>query len=272
MYSGKIVSYKTIMDKQMRDWGFDIDDEQGLEWLAEFMAHTNVGITLENKIAYIHVCDGRSDLPCDLHKLEQVARVDCVETLEEAECGQGTIVPMRWTTDNFHMRYHRDDRDYTTESRETYTVGQNFIFPSFSEGFLALAYAAIPTDEEGYPTIPAEQQWLEAASHELAWKAARKRWIQDALAPQKYAEITKERDWYFAQAVNHSKQWHNVDDAESQKNAHVRTIPKIDDHASFFDNMQLTEQRRFRVKNSSGRSTSSGKQTQSPSNLASNND
>jgi hypothetical protein len=271
MYSGKIVSYKTIMDKQMRDWGFDIDDEQGLEWLAEFMAHTNVGITLENKIAYIHVCDGRSDLPCDLHKLEQVARVDCVETLEEAECGQGTIVPMRWTTDNFHMRYHRDDRDYTTESRETYTVGQNFIFPSFSEGFLALAYAAIPTDEEGYPTIPAEQQWLEAASHELAWKAARKRWIQDALAPQKYAEITKERDWYFAQAVNHSKQWHNVDDAESQKNAHVRTIPKIDDHASFFANMQLPEQRRFRVKNSSGRSTSSGKQTQSPSNLASNN-
>jgi hypothetical protein len=65
MYSGKTVSYRAIMDKQMRDWGFEIDDEQGLEWLAEFMAHTNVGITMDNKIGYVHVCDGRADLPCE---------------------------------------------------------------------------------------------------------------------------------------------------------------------------------------------------------------
>jgi hypothetical protein len=32
MYSGKTVSYKAIMDKQMRDWGFEIDDEQGLDY------------------------------------------------------------------------------------------------------------------------------------------------------------------------------------------------------------------------------------------------
>ena len=267
MYSGKTVSYKAIMDKQMRDWGFEIDDEQGLEWLAEFMAHTNVGVTMDNKVGYVHVCDGRADLPCDLHKIEQVAKVEHA-TFEEAKCGEGSIIPMRWSTDNFHKRYHRDDRDYTTESRETYTVGQGFIFPSFSEGILAIAYTAIPTDEDGYPTIPAEQQWMEAASHELAWKAARRRWIQDALAPQKYAEITKERDWYFAQAVNHAKQWHNVDDAESQKNAHVRTIPKIDDHASFFANMQLPEQRRYRIKSTGQAVVNPGKQTQSPSNLA----
>ena len=251
----------------MRDWGFEIDDEQGLEWLAEFMAHTNVGVTMDNKVGYVHVCDGRADLPCDLHKIEQVAKVEHA-TFEEAKCGEGSIIPMRWSTDNFHKRYHRDDRDYTTESRETYTVGQGFIFPSFSEGILAIAYTAIPTDEDGYPTIPAEQQWMEAASHELAWKAARRRWMQDALAPQKYAEIAKERDWYFAQAVNHAKQWHNVDDAESQKNAHVRTIPKIDDHASFFANMQLPEQRRYRIKSTGQAVVNPGKQTQSPSNLA----
>jgi hypothetical protein len=130
-----------------------------------------------------------------------------------------------------------------------------------------MAYDAIPTDECGYPMIPAEQQWLEAASHELAWKAARKRWIQDSLAGDKYGEIQKERDWYFAQAVNHAKQWHNTDDAESQKNAHVRTIPDIQAHASFFANLQLPEQRNFRDKKHLTYTTVA-KTTQSPSNLA----
>jgi hypothetical protein len=268
MYAGKMVTYKAIMDKQIRDWGFEIADEQGLEWLAEFMAHTNVGVVMSKQIAYVNVCDGRADLPYDLHKLEQVAYVHDVETLDEAECGEGRLIPMRWATDHFHTRYHKDDRDYTTESTHTYTVGEGFIFTSFSEGFLAIAYDAIPTNEEGDILIPAEQQWLEAASHELAWKAARKRWVQDALAPQKYAEIQKERDWYFAQAVNHAKQWHNVDHAESVKNSHVRTIPDMQAHTSFFANFQLPEQRNFRAKGGSGTSTYPGRITQSRSNIA----
>jgi len=267
MYAGKMVSYKTIMDKQLRDWGFEIDDEQGLEWLAEFMAHTNVGVVMSQQIAYIPICDGRGELPYDLHKIVQVAYLDDVISLEEAECGKGHLCPMRWSSDHFHTRYHKDERDYTTESIHTYTVSNNSIFTSFSEGYVAMAYEAIPTDEHGDIVIPAEQQWLEAASHELAWKAARKRWIQDALAPQKYAEIQKERDWYFAQAVNHAKQWHNVDHAESVKNSHVRTIPDLQAHASFFANFQLPEQRKFREKTSGG-SIYPGRIVQSPSNIA----
>ena len=246
MYAGKMVTYKAIMDKQLRDFGFEIDDEQGLEWLAEFMAHTNVGCVMTPRVAYIPICDGRGDLPFDLYKLETVAYLDCIENLSEAECGKGRFTPMRWASDKFHTRYHKDSRDYTSESNNTYTVSDNCIFTSFTEGFVAMSYEAIPTDECGDIMIPAEQQWLEAATHELAWKAARKRWLQDALADKKYQIIERDRDWYFAQAVNHSKQWHNVDHAESVKNATVRTIPDIQAHASFFANFQLPEQRHFR--------------------------
>jgi len=267
MYAGKMVTYKAIMDKQIRDWGFEIDDEQGLEWVAEFMAHTNVGCVMSAMIAYIPICDGRGDLPYDLHKLETVAHLTDITSLQEAECGGGTMHPMRWATDKFHARYHKDSRDYTTQSTDTYTVSENSIFPSFSEGFIAMAYEAIPTDNCGDILIPAEQQWLEAASHELAWKAARKKWVVDALADKKYHEIKTERDWYFAQAVNHAKQWHNVDHAESVKNSHVRTIPDLQAHASFFANFQLPEQRNFR---GSGNGTYSTipRTTQSPNNLA----
>lgn len=250
MYAGKTVSYKGILDKVIRDFGFnyDIHEEEGVEWLAEFMAHTNVGVVMEEKIAYIHVCDGRGDLPFDLHKIGQTAHIVGIATLEEAECGKGRMYPMRWKTDYFHKRYHIDNRDYTTESRETYTVGQGYIFPSFNEGFLAMSYSAIPTDDCGYPTIPAEQQWMEAGAHYIAHKIARKLWLRNELAGDKYQIIERDRDWYFAQAVNHAKQWNGVDEAESVKNSVVRTIPDIQAHASFFANMQLPEQRKFRPK------------------------
>lgn len=250
MHSGNTVSYKTIIDKVIRDFGFnyEINEEEGTEWLAEFMAHTNSGVVMEAKIAYIEVCDGRGDLPFDLHRIKQTAHLEGITTLEEAECGKGKMFPMRWATDNFHTRYHKDNRDYTTESRETYTVGQGFIFPSFDKGFLAMAYEGIPTDDCGYPTIPAEQQWLEASAHYIAHKVARKLWMRNELTGDKYQVIERDRDWYFAQAVNHSKQWNGVDEAETVKNSWVRTIPSLQDHSNFFANMQLPEMRKFRPK------------------------
>ena len=135
MYSGQHVSYKAILDKVIRDFGFnyDVQEEEGVEWLAEFMAHTNVGVTMVEQIAYVPICDGRGDLPFDLYKIGQVAEIQGVTSVEDAECGHGRMFPMRWKTDYFHKRYHKDDRDYTSQSAETYTVGQGYIFTSFSE-------------------------------------------------------------------------------------------------------------------------------------------
>jgi hypothetical protein len=250
MHAGKTVSYKAILDKTIRDFGFnyDIKEEEGIEWLAEFMAHTNVGVTMEERIAYIEICDGRGDLPFDLYKIGQVAHIVGIETLEEAECGHGTLYPMRWKTDYFHKRYHLDNRDYTTESRETYTVGQGYIFPSMAKGFVAMSYSAIPTDDCGYPTIPAEQQWMEAGAHYIAHRIARKLWLRNELSGDKFQIIERDKEWYFAQAVNHAKQWNGVDEAETVKNSVLRTIPDVQAHASFFANMQLPEQRKFRPK------------------------
>lgn len=250
MYSGKVFSYKHIIDKVHRDFGFnyDINEEEGAEWLAEFMAHTNVGIVLEKKLAGIKITDGRGCLPTDLHKIIQTACVQGVCSVEEIVCGKGQKLPMRWSTDSFHAKYHVNNCDYLCDSMLTYTVGQNFIFPSFPVGFILLAYDAIPTDEEGYPTIPSEQQWLEGATYFIAHRIARKLWIRNEITSDKYQIIERDKEWYFAQAVNHAKQWNGVDQAETVKNSHVRTIPSLQDHNTFFANMQFPEQRYFRPK------------------------
>jgi hypothetical protein len=254
MHAGKTVSYKAILDKVIRDFGFnyDIQEEEGVEWLAEVMAHTNVAVTMVEKIEYIQICDGRGDLPFDLYKIGQTAHIEGVNTIEEAQCGEGQMYPMRWKTDYFHKRYHHDTRDYTTEGRETYTVGQGYIFPSFDKGFVAMSYSAIPTDDCGYPTIPAEQEWLEGAAHYVAHRIGRKLWLRGELSNDKMQYIERDKEWYFAQAVSHAKQWNGVDEAETVKNSVVRTIPDLQAHASFFANMQLPEQRKFRPKAGTG--------------------
>lgn len=273
MYSGNTVSYKVIVNKLFRDFPFDekFNDEEVLEWLAEFMAHTNSGVVMASKIEYIDIVDGRGMLPSDLHKIKQTASVSGVANAEDAKCtGRGILNAMRWSTDNFHKQYHCDTRDYTSESSNTYTVGQGFVFPSFSKGVVAIAYEAIPTDDEGYPTIPAEQQWLEGATHYVAHKIARKMWFQGTLTSDKYQIIERDRDWYFAQAVNHSKQLNGVDDAESFKNQLVRTIPTIQDHSSFFANMQIPEQRYFKgATNTNFAQLAGGSTAATPSSIAS---
>jgi hypothetical protein len=249
MYSVNVVSYKAIIDKVFRDFGWEVVEEEGVEWLAEFMAHTNVGVVMTPMLGFIHIKDGRGDLPYDLHKLEATGLLYGCTSLEQAACyNLDQALPMRWATDKFHAKYHKSQRDYFCRSAITYTVGQGYIFPSFQEGFVVIAYDAIPTDDCGYPTIPAEQQWLEAASTFIGRKLAFKMYMRNEITDSKFRTIDQERDWYFAQAVNHAKQWQNVDEAESVKNSVVRTIPSLQDHNTFFANMQMPEQRNFRPK------------------------
>lgn len=268
-YTGNVVSYQAIVDKQISEFGFEVDDAQAIEWLTEFMAHTKTAMVMRKETRYVLICDGRGDLPFDIYKIVQSVLVDGVNTLEEAACGEGIYTPMRWSTDHFHDRYHKDDRDYTTESAHTYTVDNGFIFPSFSTGVMAIACEIIPTDENGAPLIPGDQSWLEAAAHYLAYKAARKRWFEDTLSDKKFLLIERDKEWYFAQAVNSAKLDQNVDQAESFKNSYIRTIPDLQAHSSMFANFQLPEERQFRDKSSRSFSTPSTV-TQSKSNLSSN--
>jgi len=263
MLSGNYVSYETIVAKVNRYFGFyeQYSDEDALEWLSDFMAHTNVPKVLDDKIKYIKVENGRAKLPNDMHLIRSVATVRGVNSVDEAECGEGMLDPMRWATDTFHMRYHCDDRDYTSSAQDTYTLNKGFIFPSFSEGILAISYKAIPVDDCGYPLIPSDEQWQKAAAYEIGYNIARKLLIKEEISAGVYQIIERDRDWYFAQAVNYSKVSMPLDEMESFKNDRLRTIPKTGMHNNFFANMQLPEQRAFRPKVGEAQTHGSGYST-----------
>tara|TARA_R100001463_G_scaffold47389_1_gene96203 strand:+ start:1152 stop:1913 length:762 start_codon:yes stop_codon:yes gene_type:complete len=252
MHNGRLVSYKTIASTIQRDFPFvteSVTDEEVIEWLGSFMGLTNCPVVLEDKIEHISVCDGKGHLPCDLHLIMQVGKPD-TDVLEEAPCAE-RMAPMRWKTDRFHTRYHASDSDFHSDSMYTYTVSDNCIYPNFHEGIVSIAYKAIPTDDQGFPMIPADEQWVQAAVHDIAWKTARKLWYSNKMSTDKFQKIEMERDHYFAQAVTYSKM-PSIDQRESIKNDRLRSYTNIDHHQDFFRNYQMPEHRYFRGQYFSG--------------------
>lgn len=242
MHNGRLVSYRTIASALQRDFPFvteSVTDEEVIEWLGSFMGLSNAPVVLSDEIAHINICDGRGQLPCDLHLLLQVAR-NSGDTLEEAVCGR--LSPMRWTTDKFHRKYHMTDADFKVDSPLTYTVNDNYVFPNFLEGIVSISYKAVPTDEEGFPMIPADEQWVQAAIHDVAWKAARKLWYSNKISSDKFQKIEQERDWYFAQAVNYSR-IPSIDQREGIKNNRLKSYTDLNYHSDFFRNFQMPERR-----------------------------
>lgn len=150
------------------------------------------------------------------------------------------LEPMRWATDSFNNNMHCTDNDYGCKSATTYTVNGNYIFTSFDQGSVMMAFLAIPTDEEGYPLIPADEWWRQAVQYEIAYKIAMKLFIQGNIADKVYQHIERERDWKVAQAVNKSKM-PSIDEMESFKNQWLKLIPNYNNHATFFKNMQVPE-------------------------------
>lgn len=258
MMSGNYISSAAIMDKTMSRLRItEMETEFAIEVLSDFMDHTKVPHVLENKVKFLKVTEGRAALPTDMSLLWQTSYVDGEDEIENAECGEGTLVPMRWATDTFHLRHHcGNSPDFEQDSAITYTLNKGYIYPNFESGIIAISYYAIPTDDDGYPMIPADEQWQKAAMFELAYWWALGAWNADEISDKKFQVIERERDWYFAQAVNYSKTSLLLDRMESMKNDNLRTIPVVNQHGNFYRNMQLPERRKFRPQSGGSNSIS----------------
>ena len=150
------------------------------------------------------------------------------------------LEPMRWATDTFHTKQHCSDFDFYCKSASTYTVSGNHIFANFEHGRVLMSYLAIPTDEEGFPLIPADEWWRQAVQYEIAYKIAFKLFVQGTITDKVFQMIERERDWKVAQAVNKTK-IPSIDEMESFKNQWLKLIPQYNNHNNMFRNMQLPE-------------------------------
>jgi len=263
MNNGKYTGIEEIILSVYRDMGVadQINIGDAVEWAGEVIEIIKPPYHLEEKVGVVLVDNYRSNIPCDLHYIETVKgviRKDAAD-IEECEIPKNSFIPMRYTTDAFHM-YCSKTNDHQCVSSLTYKVNNNYIFSNFETGFLAISYQAIPVDDNGYPKIPDDIKFKLAVRYHIMMKLAFIKFMQGKISERAYQKIEQDRDFYIGAAETRS-QMPSIDMMESIKNNWIRLIPKINQHQDGFRNSGDPEQRHLHNAGSFNRSSSTSSNT-----------
>lgn len=229
--NGKTVSINSIIERVFRDTGSieNVDLPDVIEWVGECIELIGAPISCIDKIEVIDITEGRGFLPCDLHQVMQVRDYD-------------TKIALRASSDTFHGSHNTETSDLGTATSLVYRLTESAIFPNFNTGKVEMAYKAIPTDDNGYPTIPDDIKFVKAVEYYIREKIDYKLWRTGKLPQGVYEKTVQDQLWYLGAAQNRSKM-PSIDQMENIKNNLIRLIPKINHHSDYFQNFGQPEQR-----------------------------
>ena len=140
----------------------DLTIEQVVRFTIRFIGLHGFTKFYQDKIEDVEIHEFRGLLPCDLISIIQV------KDLASGIC-------LRHMTDNFapgmvpHEKKHSDpnkevyiNRTFTHLSEPAFKTQGRVIYTSFPEGVVGVSYKAIPVDEDGYPQLIDNENYLAA--------------------------------------------------------------------------------------------------------------
>lgn len=236
-WNGKYKSVKYILEKVYRDIKpiESVDLYDAVEWLGECIELIGSPFQLLDKHDCITIEEFKGKLPCDLFLL--------LGTREK-----NSKQAMRYSTDSFHHAKVCQDVNHDCYLADvTYTINDDYMFTSFKEGDVEIAYKAIPVDKEGFPMIPDDIKFVKAAVAYISERILYGKWTSGKVNADVYRKAEQERNWYIGAAQSRGNM-PSVDMMESLKNQLIRLIPKINQHA---DNFKSTGEREQRISHNS---------------------
>lgn len=124
----------------------------------------------------------------------------------------------------------------TGSSNYTYVVAPGYIKTTLKNGFLMVSYQAVPVDSDGYPMIPDDESFEEAIYWYINMKLTYPDWKMGRVRDAVYYDARNSWNFYRKQAYAHSMM-PNVDQLEAIKNAWLRLVPEINEHANGFSTL-----------------------------------
>ena len=118
----------------------------------------------------------------------------------------------------------------------TYVITSGYIKCNVRNGYIMMAYQAIPTDCDGYPMIPDDISFKEAIYWYINMKLMYPKWAEGRVRDAVYYDARRSWNFYCKQAYGDALM-PNADKLESIKNAWVRLIPEIREHSSGFSTL-----------------------------------
>lgn len=114
-----------------------------------------------------------------------------------------------------------------------YVITSGYIKTNVRNGYIMMAYQAIPTDSEGYPLIPDDVDFVEALYWYVTMKLLYPEWKLGRVRDEVYYDAR--RSWNFnCKKAYGNAMMPNTDQLETIKNQWLRLIPEIHEHSSGF--------------------------------------
>jgi len=145
------VSIKEVISKVYRDLNLQDESrwEDMIEWSAEALQQIGAYMQYVHKSDTLTVENHRVALPCDFHKIVAIEH-------------KGEH--LKYLSGDFDTHYHQSNSiNLRSNSGYGYNINSAFINTNFKEGTINFAYIAMPVDSEGFPLIPDNVSYKEAA-------------------------------------------------------------------------------------------------------------
>lgn len=245
MFNGKVKSIQHVLEKIFRNTGLveGVDLHDAIEWAGEAIELIGAPQSLTEKVECIDISNGRGDLPCDLHLVMQF----------RYKTSNG-YSPMRYASDNFH-RHCKTSTDSSCSSSATYTLSDDCVFTNFDTGVVEVAYRALPTDKNGWPTIPDDIKFVKAVEYYIREKIDYILWRSGKISSGIYEKTVQEQVWSLGAAQTRGAM-PSIDEMMNIKNNFLRLIPKINQAEDFFSTLGVQEQRNIHNSKGGGHSSS----------------
>lgn len=213
------INIRTIADRLMRHpLMVDLTLEAIIQYTVDFIGIVGLPTIYYDKVDTVDISNYRAALPCDLIAIRQVKDVK-------------NNISLRATTDTFHLIH--DEKKPIMRQEGTFKIQGNIIYTSFKEGKVAIAYRAIPVDEEGLPMIPDNSIFLKALELYIKKEWFTIQFDMGKIAPAVLQNVQQEYAWKVGQ-LNTEFILPSVSEMEAISNMMNQLLPRTNEFRKGF--------------------------------------
>lgn len=221
--AAKYESMKIIGDRLLRNTIMKgISWESIIDYSIDFMEIVGIPDIYEDKLYECDIEYHRAELPCDYIEEKLVTINNRSAT---------------YATDPMHNHY---DKIGSATNILTYTINNNFLFASVPHGKLKLNYLAFMVDEEGYPKLPADRNFLLALEWYIKQQYFTMLWENGQLEDKRLENAKQEYAWAVGR-LQTSSHMLSLGKAEALFNSFRTLIPRDNEFTKRFGNTGAKE-------------------------------
>lgn len=220
----------------------DLTLEQVVRHTIRFIGINGFSKMYQDKIDYVDIDEFRGFLPCDLVRIIQVKDCKsgiCLRSMTDSFTPGLEVVPMHH---NKQPDIHGEIKDLYIPPRHpeygesAFKTQGRVIFTSFPHGRIEIAYKAIPVDDDGFPLLLDNENYLAALEAYIKKEVFKVKFETGKLSSAIYQSVQQEYAW-LAGELDAELQIPSVSEMQSISNAINSLIPRMSEFYKGFKNL-----------------------------------